>query len=59
MPTFTYTNDEPPRFELLPPGDYAFEIIDCDQGMGSKKTASCAVLSPKLKFFKSARRCRG
>jgi len=51
MPKFTFTNEEVPSFELLPIGNYAFEVIGVEIGLGSKKTANNQVVSLKCRFF--------
>lgn len=52
MPSFQYTGDDVPQFELLKSGNYGFEVIGADKGISnSGKTNGCETLSIKVKFF--------
>jgi len=52
MPSFQFTNEDVPQFELLKSGNYGFEVVGADVGISnSGKTNGCETLSLKVKFF--------
>ncbi len=55
MPKAIFTGDDVDRFELLKPGDYAFEVIGYEAGLSnSGKTSGCEIVTLKLKLFSDA-----
>lgn len=55
MPKAIFTGDEVDRFELLKPGDYAFEVIGYEAGLANGgKTSGCEIITLKLKLFSDA-----
>lgn len=51
MAKYQYKDSEELSFELLPAGDYAFKIIDAEEGMQTKgKTAGSEFISIKIAF---------
>ena len=51
MPKFVYTEEEVPQFELLKPGNYAFEVVGYESTLGSGKASANAKLRLKCRFF--------
>lgn len=52
MPKFTFTNEDVPKFTLLPKGKYQYEVIGYDLGISNgKKSNGCQTMELKIVFF--------
>lgn len=53
MPSFNYTDEEVPQFELLKLGEYPFEVVGFDSGLSNKgRTNGCETATVKVRFFR-------